>query len=89
MSLLINTRTKNVKLGLTFDQIEADEIIDSATRTSDTSKVYAGVIRRLKEFLKVPPDLVNILALLLTDRNLALFSLEYGKTVNELSQIFV
>ncbi len=53
MSLIINTKTRKVQLGRTFDQIDDDEILNSATRTSSTTKQYESVIRKLKLFLKV------------------------------------
>ncbi len=81
MSVIINTRTKSVQLGRTFDQIEDSEMLNLATRTSDTTKIYDGVIRKLKEFLKIQENEL-IPKVILSDKNLSLFSHEFGKVTN-------
>ena len=81
MSVTINTKSKKVVLTRTFDEIEEGEILNSATRTSDTTKQYNSVILKLKSFLKIPED-ENIPKEMLTDLNLSLFSHEFGKVTS-------
>jgi hypothetical protein len=81
MSLIIYTKTRKVDLGRTFDQIDESELLNCATRTSDTTKQYETIISKLKVFLMIPED-GEILRFMLTDKTLALFSHEFGRATN-------
>ena len=74
-------RYKKVELDRSFDEISEQEILDAPTRTTDTTNTYLGIIRKLKVFLKVPDD-IDIPKILLTDKNLGLFSHELGRKTN-------
>jgi len=50
------TRYKKVELDRTFDEISEQEILDARTRTTETTKAYLGILRKLKAFLRVPDD---------------------------------
>ena len=77
MSSVAKSKAGAVKLARTFDEIDENELSNADTRTSDTMKAYENIIRKLKEFLKVSDD-DDIPKVLLTDKNYALFSHEFG-----------
>ena len=69
---------QNVSMERTIDDISDTELFEAKIRTENTTKSYEGVIKKLKQFLKVPEDR-EIPIELLNDRNYALFSHEFGK----------
>ncbi len=70
-------KRKNVAFDRTVDDVDEAELFDAKVRTDTTTNSYIGIVKKLKEFLKVPEHL-EVPIQLLNDKNYALFSHEFG-----------